>query len=165
MPSSSFSGPAAIRSGSRRRASRRPPAWDTLNSPETYLGSARAERWSEARAGELPLNRWALEGLGGGEEAAELEAAGGSLAYRFERATSTSCSPRRPTAPRCASPSASTAGRPGTRTASTPPRRARASWTAPRMYQLIRRPGAVAPATFEITFRDAGVRAYVFTFG
>jgi hypothetical protein len=29
----------------------------------------------------------------------------------------------------------------------------------------VRRRGAVAPSTFEITFLDAGVRAYVFTFG
>ena len=35
----------------------------------------------------------------------------------------------------------------------------------PRMYQLIRQPGAVAERLFEITFAGAGVRAYVFTFG
>jgi hypothetical protein len=33
------------------------------------------------------------------------------------------------------------------------------------MYQLVRQPGAVARHTFEITFADDGVRAYVFTFG
>ena len=33
------------------------------------------------------------------------------------------------------------------------------------MYQLIRRRGAIAQRTFEITFLDPGVRAYVFTFG
>ncbi len=35
----------------------------------------------------------------------------------------------------------------------------------PRMYQLVRQRGAIAPRMFEITFRDPGVRAYVFTFG
>jgi hypothetical protein len=35
----------------------------------------------------------------------------------------------------------------------------------PRMYQLVRQGGAVAERTFEITFLDPGVRAYVFTFG
>jgi hypothetical protein len=35
----------------------------------------------------------------------------------------------------------------------------------PRMYQLIRQHGAIAPRTFEITFLDPGVRAYVLTFG
>jgi hypothetical protein len=37
--------------------------------------------------------------------------------------------------------------------------------SAPRMYQLVRQHGAIAPRTFEITFLDPGVRAYVFTFG
>ena len=35
----------------------------------------------------------------------------------------------------------------------------------PRLYQLIRQPGAIGEQTFEITFLDGGVRAYVFTFG
>ena len=35
----------------------------------------------------------------------------------------------------------------------------------PRLYQLIRQPGPVADQTFEITFLDPGVQAYVFTFG
>jgi hypothetical protein len=35
----------------------------------------------------------------------------------------------------------------------------------PRLYQLVREPGAVADRTFEISFAAAGVEAYVFTFG
>ena len=35
----------------------------------------------------------------------------------------------------------------------------------PRMYQLVRHGAAVGERTFEMTFHDAGVRAYVFTFG
>ena len=35
----------------------------------------------------------------------------------------------------------------------------------PRMYQLVRQRGAIGQRTFEITFLDRGVRAYVFTFG
>jgi hypothetical protein len=34
-----------------------------------------------------------------------------------------------------------------------------------RLYQLIRQPGPIADRTFEITFLDAGVEAYAFTFG
>ena len=34
-----------------------------------------------------------------------------------------------------------------------------------RLYQLIRQGGPIAERTFEITFLDAGVQAYVFTFG
>jgi hypothetical protein len=33
------------------------------------------------------------------------------------------------------------------------------------MYQLVRQHGASTQRTFEITFLDPGVRAYVFTFG
>ena len=59
--------------------------WDTLRSPETYVGDARAERRSDSRAAGLALNHWALAGEWSvGEEAAVLEAAGGSLAYRFQ---------------------------------------------------------------------------------
>jgi hypothetical protein len=35
----------------------------------------------------------------------------------------------------------------------------------PRMYQLIRQPGPIVDATFEITFADPGAQVYVFTFG
>ena len=35
----------------------------------------------------------------------------------------------------------------------------------PRMYQLVRRAGGAAERSFEITFAEPGVRAYVFTFG
>ena len=34
-----------------------------------------------------------------------------------------------------------------------------------RLYQLIRQPGHIADRRFEIEFLDAGVEAYVFTFG
>jgi hypothetical protein len=34
-----------------------------------------------------------------------------------------------------------------------------------RLYQLVRHPGNDSDRTFEITFQDAGVQAYVFTFG
>jgi len=37
--------------------------------------------------------------------------------------------------------------------------------TDPRLYQLIRQPGAVAERTFEITLLDPGIQAYAFTFG
>ena len=33
------------------------------------------------------------------------------------------------------------------------------------MYQLVRQRGGAAERTFEITFADPAVRAYVFTFG
>jgi hypothetical protein len=33
------------------------------------------------------------------------------------------------------------------------------------MYQLVRQRGPIRERTFEITFRDPGARAYVFTLG
>ena len=35
----------------------------------------------------------------------------------------------------------------------------------PRLYQLVREPGAIADRTLEVAFAAAGVEAYVFTFG
>ncbi len=37
--------------------------------------------------------------------------------------------------------------------------------TQQRLHQLIRQPGRITDRTFEITFLDPGVQAYVFTFG
>jgi hypothetical protein len=37
--------------------------------------------------------------------------------------------------------------------------------TDQRLYQLIRQQGTVTDHLFEITFLDAGVQAYAFTFG
>jgi hypothetical protein len=34
-----------------------------------------------------------------------------------------------------------------------------------RLYQLVREPGDITDRTFEITFDEPGVEAYVFTFG
>jgi hypothetical protein len=105
--------------------------WDTLRSSDTYVDSARGERRRrrDPRATGLALNQWALAGdWSVGDEAAVLEAAAGSIAYRFQA--------------RDLNP-----------------------LTEPRIYQLVRHRGAIAPRTFKITFLDAGVPAYVLTFG
>jgi thiol-disulfide isomerase/thioredoxin len=133
--------------------------WGALRSPETYLGRARGERRGEqARA----LNQWALGGQWSvGEEAAVLDAPGGSLAYRFEardvnlvlaaadtvRFTVT-LDGRPPGEDRGVDVDASGAG----------------VLAEPRMYQLVRQT-ATRERTFEIAFDGPGVRAYVFTFG
>jgi hypothetical protein len=41
----------------------------------------------------------------------------------------------------------------------------RGTLVQPRLYQLVREPGSITVRTFEIAFLDAGVEAYVFTFG
>jgi thiol-disulfide isomerase/thioredoxin len=141
-------------------------AWDTLKSPETYLGGARGERPSVRSAGELALNEWSLAGTWRvGEESALLGAAGGSIALRFEgRDVNLVMAPAEPArdvrfallldgeAPgddRGVDVDASGAG----------------TVSEPRMYQLVRQEGRVRQRTVEIRFLDPSVRAYVFTFG
>jgi hypothetical protein len=137
--------------------------WDSLRSPETYLGYARGERRTGRPAESLALNQWALAGdWSVGAEAAVLDAAPGSIAYRFQaRDLNLVLAP--PGAP----------ARFSVRLDGEPPGEAHGldvdesgegTVSEPRMYQLVRLPGGAA-RTFEITFLDPGVRAYVFTFG
>jgi thiol-disulfide isomerase/thioredoxin len=140
--------------------------WGALRSPETYLGSARGERRSDERVEELALNDWALAGAWSvSEEAAVLETSAGSIAYRFQArdlnlvlAPPASGAPVRFAVLLDGQPPADAhgldAGESGDGTVS-----------EPRMYQLVRQHGTIAQRTFEITFLDPGVRAYVFTFG
>jgi thiol-disulfide isomerase/thioredoxin len=140
----------------------------TLKSPETYLGSVRGERRIDRPAGGgLALNLWALGGDWSiGAEAAVLETARGSIAYRFQaRDLNLVLTPP---------PGSSAAVRFAVRLDGRPPGDAHGldadesgegSISEPRMYQLVRQRGAVRERTLEITFDAPGVGAYVFTFG
>jgi thiol-disulfide isomerase/thioredoxin len=140
--------------------------WDTLRSPETYLGYARAERRSDPGADELALNHWSLAGEWSvGAEAVVLEAAAGSISYRFEArdlnlvlAPPASGAPVRFTVRLDGRP-------PGDAHGLDVDESGAGTLGEPRMYQLVRQPRDVADRVFEITFPDAGVHAYVFTFG
>jgi thiol-disulfide isomerase/thioredoxin len=140
--------------------------WSTLNSPETYLGSARGERRSDQSAGALALNEWALAGeWSQGEEAAVLGEGVGALGYRFEArdlnlvlAPPASGAPVRFTVRLDGQP-------PGDAHGLDVDASGEGTVAEPRMYQLVRQPGGAAQRTFEITLLDPGVRAYVFTFG
>ncbi len=138
---------------------------DALGSPETYLGSDRGERRSGPSADALPLNRWALHGTWSiGGEYAELSAAPGSVSFRFlARDANLVLAP----------PADGATARISVRLDGVPPgdahgldvdRNGEGTISEPRMYQLIRQP-AVSPRELEVTFLDAGIRAYVFTFG
>jgi thiol-disulfide isomerase/thioredoxin len=140
--------------------------WGTLKSPETYVGYARGERRSDGSAGGLALNQWALAGRWTvEEEAAVLEAASGSIAYRFQaRDLNLVLAP----------PAAGAPLRFAVKLDGQPPGDAHGldvdesgdgTVSEPRMYQLVRQRGGIAQRDFEITFLDPGVRAYVFTFG
>ncbi|HMJ37460.1 MAG TPA: redoxin family protein [Baekduia sp.] len=139
---------------------------DTLRSPETYLGYARGERRSDRSADELALNQWALAGNWSlGEEAAVLEAAGGSITYRFQaRDLNLVLAPPGSGAPvRFA---VKLDGRPpGDGHGLDVDESGEGAVAEPRMYQLVRQRAVDAQRTFEVTFLDPGVRAYVLTFG
>ena len=151
--------------------------WSHLRTPETYLGYARGEHFASPdgtgfdvrRTYELPghlrLNHWALAGGWTiGPESAVLDQAGGRIAYRFHARD------------------AHLVLSPGER--GPIPFRVRVDGAAPgrshgedvddagdglledgRLYQLVREQGTVRERTLEITFREPGAEAYVFTFG
>jgi hypothetical protein len=130
------------------------------------VGYARGERRSDRSADGLALNHWALAGNWSvGEEAAVLEAAAGSIAYRFQaRDLNLVLAP----------PASGAPVRFAVKLDGQPPDDAHGldvdesgegAVAEPRMYQLVRQRGAVAQRDFAITFLDPGVRAYVFTFG
>ena len=140
--------------------------WDGLRSPETYVGPARGERRAGDGARALGLNQWALSGRWAVEdEAALLEAAGGSLAFRFgARDLNLVLTPPAPGAAvrfevrlDGEAPGAAHGGDVDEAGAGTVDQ--------PRLYQLVRQPDPGLDRTFEIRFLDPGVQAYVFTFG
>jgi thiol-disulfide isomerase/thioredoxin len=131
--------------------------WDAVGTPETYVGSARGDR---PRGGPLALNQWSHSGQWtDGPEFAELAAAPGAIAFRFQARDVNLVL---------------TGNSPFTVTLDgEPPRedhgvdtdeRGRGVLDEPRMYQLIRQRTA-SERTVEIAFEQPGVRAYVFTFG
>jgi len=138
--------------------------WDRLRSPETYLGWARGERRRDRTADMLALNQWNLTGdWSVGDEAAVLDAAPGSIAYRFEARdlnlvlVPPDAGPARFTVRLDGDP-------PGDDHGLDADAAGEGTLDERRMYQLIRRQGG-GERTFEITFHEPGVRAYVFTFG
>ncbi|HEX4735659.1 MAG TPA: hypothetical protein VH247_14715 [Thermoleophilaceae bacterium] len=138
--------------------------WNTLRSPETYVGHLRGEGGRARSADQLALNQWAFTGTWTVEDdSAVVDAAGASLAFRFQaRDLNVVLTP------------------PGGAVGFTvtidgqPPADAHGidvdeqgagSVSEPRLYQLVRQGRQVTEHTFEITFDAPGVRAWVFTFG
>jgi len=140
--------------------------WSELESPETYLGRARAERRGQAGGQALALNEWTLSGTWSvGAEAAVLDAAPGSIAYRFAgRDLNLVLAP--PSGGGASSFIVRLDGRPpGEDHGLDVEPSGAGAVDEPRMYQLVRQRGQIRRRTFEIEFLEAGVGAYVFTFG
>jgi hypothetical protein len=146
-----------------------PADWDNLRSPETYLGSQRAERFTasdDATAPRLSLNRWALSGAWRTtEDAVVLGEPDGKIIYRFHARDLHLVMAPGP---------AGGYGRfrvlidgqpPGTDHGLDVDEQGRGLLETPRLYQLIRQRNRVDSRTAEIAFLDPGARAYVFTFG
>jgi hypothetical protein len=135
--------------------------WDTLATPETYVGSARGGR--PAGSGGLALNQWTLAGRWAvEEESARLEDAGGSISFRFEaRDLNLVLTPEAQVAFTVLLDGQPPADAHGLDVDEL----GHGTVSEPRLYQLVRQPGAVRERTFQITFDEPGVRAYVFTFG
>jgi thiol-disulfide isomerase/thioredoxin len=152
--------------------------WDSLWSPENYLGYERTENFASSNGAvldtpygyavpaRLVLNQWALAGNWTvGRQAIVLIQADGRIAYRFHaRDLHLVMGPARPSGPvrfrvlLDGQP-------PGAAHGADVGDQGNGRVTQPRLHQLVRQPGPIADRTFEITFLDPGVRAYAFTFG
>jgi thiol-disulfide isomerase/thioredoxin len=151
--------------------------WTNLRSPETYLGYTQGQNlnspsgvaYDEPRSYVTPeslqLNTWALAGNWTVQEGASvLNEAGGRIAFRFHardvhlvlRSRTGTVVPFRVLVDGAA---------PGPAHGLDIDEEGRGTLLQPRLYQLVRQPGSITDRTFEIAFLDAGVEAYVFTFG
>jgi thiol-disulfide isomerase/thioredoxin len=152
--------------------------WETLRSPETYVGSDRAESFASgvstvangrrvyAVPARLALNQWALAGEWSiGRQAAVLSSHGGRIVHRFHaRDLHLVMSP-----PRSGMPvrfSVSIDGQPpGPAHGADVDERGNGTVVEPRLYQLIRQPKPIVDRQFAIEFLDTGVETFAFTFG
>ena len=151
--------------------------WDHLQTPETYVGYGRGERFAspggpapdEARAYELPerlhSKHWALAGAWTiGSESVVLDEAGGTIAFRFHaRDAHLVLSPgaREPIPFRVLIDGEA----PGASHGVDVDESGNGLLRDGRLYQLVREHDSVRERTLEITFLEAGAEAYAFTFG
>jgi thiol-disulfide isomerase/thioredoxin len=151
--------------------------WSTLQSPETYLGAERTERFASPggirfdrpATYEIPSklrdNAWALDGqwtMGG--EATVLDKADGRVVYRFHaRDVHLVMGSTLPAGTRFR---VTIDGKPpGTSHGTDIDAAGNGVATSQRLYQLVRQPSVDGDRTVEITFLDPGAALYAFTFG
>jgi thiol-disulfide isomerase/thioredoxin len=152
--------------------------WGSLKSPETYIGSQKANSFASPGGAtrnipqtyrlpaHLGLNQWALRGEWTVKpEAALLNTAGGQIAYRFHArdvhlilglATQGTSARFRVFVDGEA---------PGPAHGVDVDEDGNGMVREQRLYQLVRQPKPVVDRTFAIDFLDAGVEAFAFTFG
>jgi thiol-disulfide isomerase/thioredoxin len=154
------------------------PGSETEQSPETYVGYRRAERFASpermaldsrkvySSPARLAPNQWGLSGAWRvGAESAVPEAPSGKILFRFQgRDLHLVLGPTKDGKPvrfMVKLDGIAPGGDCGTDTAPDGTGEVR----EPRLYQLIRQKGRVEDRTFEIEFLDPGGQAFVFTFG
>ncbi len=155
-----------------------PADWDSLQSPENYVGYERTENFASpggaasdtrrvyAVPARLKLKQWALSGdWTVGKQATVLNKANGRIVYRFHardlhlvmgpaaRGTSVRFRVLIDGQP------------PGPAHGLDVDEQGNGTATEQRLYQLIRQPKPIADRQFEIAFLDSGVAAFAFTFG
>jgi thiol-disulfide isomerase/thioredoxin len=152
--------------------------WNTLESPETYLGYQQTQNFTSADGSEfdepftfavpdrLGRNQWALSGewtVGPG--ASVLSGDEGRLAFRFHaRDVHLVMGP--PSKGAAVPFHVSIDGEPpGEAHGDDVDSQGKGTLTQQRLHQLIRQPGKIEDRTFEITFEAPGAEAYCFTFG
>jgi hypothetical protein len=152
--------------------------WDNLRSPENYIGYGRTVGFASP-GGPVPdqahpytaptslaRNQWALSGRWRMESVpAVLEETGGTIACEFHARDLHLV--MRPAVPGVSVPfQVRLDGRPpGPDHGLDVDADGNGSVTGPRLYQLARQTGPIGDRRLEIQFGDAGVEAYVFTFG
>jgi thiol-disulfide isomerase/thioredoxin len=154
-----------------------PADWAHLQSPEAYIGYVRGGNFASPGGARdrpqeyavpvvLHLNQWALAGDWTiGRQAAVLNASGGRIAHRFHARDLHLVMAPAPDAPPVRFRVLLDGEPPGAAHGVDTDERGDGTVTEPRLHQLIRQRAPIAERTFEITFLDAGVHAYVFTFG
>ena len=145
--------------------------WDTLQSPETYVGYPRATgsplpvAWTPTAAGSTwthlssDLNQWSLSGdWTVGEQIATLNEPGGRITCRFHARDVNLVLGARRTERSARFRCCSTASRRRCAQGIDVDERGNGTVAEARLYQLIRQDGPIADRTFEITFLDPGAR-------
>ena len=140
--------------------------WENLDSPETYLGADRSERFVRDAGKSLRLNQWAVAGNWTiGRQGASTREPNGRITYRFHardvhlvmgpsaRGSSVRYRVRLDGQP------------PGIAHGIDVDAQGNGVVQQQRLYQLIRQPRPIVDRQFEVEFLDPGVEAFVFTFG
>ncbi|MGO9256839.1 MAG: hypothetical protein ACLQU1_11125 [Bryobacteraceae bacterium] len=149
-----------------------------MQSPETYAGYGRAERFvsrerlahDSRRTYSLPLtpalNQWGLAGLwNAGPERSALQAAPGKVVFQFHSRDLHMVSGAAKNGSPVRFKVTLNGAAPGDNHGVDSGPDGSGEVREPRLYQLIRQKGRVQDRTFEIEFLDPGVEIFSFTFG